>query len=150
MVLRTFSKWAGLAGLRVGYGIFPPEVARYLLAIKIPYNVNMAALVAVRESFQDIAYLQSNVKKIIAERGHLFAELQKIPWLKVFPSDANFILCQVQKGKASELHQKMQQRGILLRYFNTPLLNNCIRISVGKPEQTEALMQALREIEKEL
>jgi len=147
--LRTFSKWAGLAGLRVGYGLFPPTIAGYLLKIKIPYNVNVAALVAVEESLKDIDYLMGTVEKIIAERGRLFEELKKIKWLKPFPSQANFILCSVQKGEAKELRQKLQAKGILVRYFEEPRLRNCIRISVGKPEHTDALIKALKSIEKE-
>ncbi len=146
MVLRTFSKWAGLAGLRVGYGLFPPGIADYLLRTKIPYNVNVAALVAVQESLKDIDYLLGTVKKIIAERERLFVELKKLAWLKLFPSQGNFILCAVLKGEAGELKQKLQDRGILVRYFDQPLLNNCVRISVGKPEHTDALIKALREI----
>jgi len=145
-VLRTFSKWAGLAGLRIGYGIFPPEIADYLLRIKHPYNVNVAALVAVQESLKDIDYLMDRVKAIIAERERLFEELNKLKWLKPFPSQANFILCSVLNGKASELHQKLQNKGILVRYFNQPPLQDCIRISVGKPEHTDALIRALQEL----
>ena len=78
IVLRTFSKWAGLAGLRVGYGLFPPEIADYILKIKIPYNVNVAAIVAVEESLKDVDYLQSTVQKLIDERDRLFSELEKI------------------------------------------------------------------------
>jgi histidinol-phosphate aminotransferase len=147
MVLRTFSKWAGLAGLRVGYGIFPPRIADYLMAIKIPYNVNVAAVIAVRESFKDLDYLMGRVKAIIGERERLLAGLQKLDWLKTFPSQANFIFCTVLRGSASELHQRLQQKGILIRYFAQPLLNNGIRISVGKPEHTDALIEALRELE---
>ncbi len=146
MVLRTFSKWAGLAGLRVGYGLFPPKIADYLLTIKIPYNVNVAALVAVEESLKDIDYLQSRVKAIIAERGRLFGELQKFKWLKPFPSQANFILCLVANGKANELRQKLQNKGILVRYFDEPVLRDYIRISVGKPEHTDALIKTLQEL----
>ena len=146
MVLRTFSKWAGLAGLRVGYGIFSPEIADYLLRIKPPYNVNVAALVAVRESLKDIDYLMGRVQAIIAERERLFAELEKLKWLTPFPSQANFIFCSVLNGKANELQQKLQRKGILVRYFDKPMLRNSIRISVGKPEHTDALIKALREI----
>ncbi len=146
MVLRTFSKWAGLAGLRVGYGLFPPKIADYLLRIKIPYNVNVAALVAVQESLKDINYLMSNVKAIIAERERLFGELKKLGWLRPFPSQANFILCSVLKGEARELRQKLQDKGILVRYFDEPLLRNFIRISVGKPEHTDALIKVLKEV----
>lgn len=150
MVIRTFSKWAGLAGLRVGYGIFPPEIADYLHKIKIPYNVNVAALVAVSESMKDLDYLMDNVKKLIVERGRLFEGLKKIGWLKVYPSSANYILCLVLKSKAVELQEKLQKRGILVRYFDKPRLNNCIRISVGKPEETIAVLRALNEIGKTL
>ena len=146
MVLRTFSKWAGLAGLRVGYGIFPPKIADYLLMIKIPYNVNVAAVVAVRESLKDIDYLLDRVKAIVAERERLFAELKKVKWLKPYPSRANFILCAVPNGKAGELKQELQNRGILVRYFDKPLLRNYLRISAGKPEHTDMLIKTLQEL----
>ncbi len=150
MVLRTFSKWAGLAGLRVGYGIFPAKIADYLLTIKIPYNVNVAALVAVRESLRDIDYLLDRVKAIVTEREKLFDELKKLEWLKPFPSRANFIFCSVLNGKASELQQKLQNKGILVRYFDKPLLKDSIRISVGKPEHTDVLIRALQQIGEEI
>lgn len=146
MVLRTLSKWAGLAGLRIGYGIFSPEIVSYLMKIKLPYNVSLAALVAVEESLKDFDYLMSKVKAIIAERGRLFDELKKLKWLKPFPSQANFIFCSVLNGKASELRQKLQNKGILVRYFDQPLLRNGIRISVGKPEHTDTLIKTLKEI----
>ncbi|MFC2041028.1 histidinol-phosphate transaminase [Chloroflexota bacterium] len=146
MVLRTFSKWAGLAGLRVGYGLFPPGVTEYLLRTKIPYNVNVAALVAVEESLKDIDYLMTTVNAIIAERGRLFTELEKLEWIKPLPSQANFILCLVLNGEARQLQRKLQDKGVLVRYFDQPLLRNFIRISVGKPEHTDALIRALREI----
>jgi len=150
MVLRTFSKWAGLAGLRVGYGIFPSKIADYLLTIKIPYNVNVAALVAVQESLKDVDYLMGRVKAILAERKRLFTELNKLKWLKPFPSRANFIFCSVLKGKASELQQRLQDKGILVRYFDKPHLKDAIRISVGKSEHTDALIKALQEIGEEM
>jgi len=149
LVLRTFSKWAGLAGLRVGYGIFSPQIADYLLRIKPPYSVNVAALVAVQESLKDIDYLMAGVNAIVVERERLFAELKKIAWLNPFPSQANFILCRVANGKASQIHKRLRDKGILIRYFDKPLLKDFIRISVGKPEHTDALIKALQEIEEE-
>jgi histidinol-phosphate aminotransferase len=146
LVLRTFSKWAGLAGLRVGYGIFPPEVVSYLIKIKLPYNVNVAALLAVQASLEDVNYLMGNVKTIINERERMQAELGKIEWLRPLPSQANFILCNVLEGNADELKQRLQQKGILVRYFDQPRLQNSIRISVGKPEHTDALSRVLQEL----
>ena len=87
-----------------------------------------------------------SVKAIIAERERLFEELKKLKWLKPFPSQANFILCSVLSGEARELRQKLQDRGILVRYFDEPLLRNFIRISVGKPEHTDALIKVLQEV----
>ncbi len=150
MVLRTFSKWAGLAGLRVGYGMFPDRIADYLLRIKEPYCVNVAALVAVRESLEDVDYLMRNVKTIIAERERLFSQLEGIGWLRPYPSQANFILCSVLKGGAKELQQRLEDRGILVRYFDQPLLKDSLRISVGRPEQNDILVEMLNELGEEL
>jgi histidinol-phosphate aminotransferase len=146
IVLRTFSKWAGLAGLRVGYGVFPPPIADFILRIKIPYNVNVAALVAVAESLKDVDYLMASVQKLINERKRLFTQLQKIDWLRVYPSQSNFILCQVLNMDAKELHKQLQAKGILVRYFDQPRIKDCIRFSVGKPEHTDALIKTLRKI----
>ena len=146
IVLRTFSKWAGLAGLRVGYGLFPLPIADFILRIKIPYNVNVAALVAVAESLKDIDYLMASVQKLIGERKRLFNRLQKIDWLKVYPSQSNFILCRVLNMEAKDLHKQLQAKGILVRYFDQPRIKDCVRFSVGKPEHTDALIKTLREI----
>jgi histidinol-phosphate aminotransferase len=145
IVLRSFSKWAGLAGLRVGYGVFPAKIAPYMMAIKIPHNVSVAAEIAVRESLADFNYLQSRVKAIVVERARLFNELQKIAWLQPYPSQANFIYFSVSRGSASELHLKLQKKGILVRYFDNPLLKNGIRVTVGKPDYTDALIKAIKE-----
>ena len=146
IVLRTFSKWAGLAGLRAGYGIFPINIAKYLMKIKQPYNVNAAAQIAILESLKDIEYLRSTIKAIVDERERLLVKLSGLDWLKTYPSQANFILCSMLNGKAQEIHHKLQERGIFTRYFDSSELRNCIRISVGKPEHTDALIAAFKEI----
>ena len=146
IVLRTFSKWAGLAGLRVGYGVFPDKIAKLLLRIKPPYNVNAAAQVAALESLKDLDYLRGTVKAIVAERQRLFDRLAAFQKLRPSPSEANFILCSVVNHDAQSIYQELKRRGILIRYFNTPLLKNYIRISVGKPEHTDALVAALNDI----
>ncbi len=146
IVLRTFSKWAGLAGLRVGYGIFPERIAALLGRIKPPYNVNAAAQVAALESLRDLEHLQSTVRAIITERRRLFDALASFPQLPPWPSEANFILCSVAGPDAGLIAGELARRGILIRYFDTPLLRNYIRISVGKPEHTDALVAALRDI----
>ena len=143
IVLRTFSKWAGLAGLRVGYGIFPLWLVSELLKIKQPYNVNVAGAAAAIASLQDVAYLMENVRKIVEERERLFAALAEVDFLEPVPSHANFLLCRVLGRPAAELKEELARQGILVRYFETPRLREYVRISVGKPEETAALLQAL-------
>jgi histidinol-phosphate aminotransferase len=146
VVLRTFSKWAGLAGLRVGYGVFPKAIAKILMTIKPPYSVNLAASVAVRESLKDRDYLLGTVDKMKEERERLFKLLKGVDYLKPIPSQANFILCEVTKGKAFDIQDTLEKLGILVRYYNNPLLMNYIRISVGKPQQTDRIIKALKKI----
>jgi histidinol-phosphate aminotransferase len=146
MVLRTFSKWAGLAGLRVGYGIFPRNLAEILMKVKPPYSVNLAASVAVRESLKDRDYLLGTVAKMKEERERLFSLLKGVDYLKPIPSRANFVLCEVIRGNAYDIQDALEKRGILVRYYNNSLLKNYIRISVGKPRQTDRIIKALNEI----
>ncbi len=150
MVLRTFSKWAGLAGLRIGYGMFPAKIADYLIRIKEPYCVNVAALVAVKETLKDTNALMNQVKTIIDERERLYGRLQEIEWLKPYPSKANFILCSVLKGEAKELQQNLEDKGMLVRHFDQPLLKDSIRISIGRAEENDILLETLQEMEEEL
>ena len=146
MVLRTFSKWAGLAGLRVGYGLFPTRVAELLHAVRDPYNVNAAAMVAARESLKDIDLLRERVKLITAERERLYGELERLDWLKPYPSQANFILCRVLKGEARALQASLETSGVLTRCFNSPGIENCIRFSVGKPDEDDILLSELKKL----
>jgi histidinol-phosphate aminotransferase len=149
IVLRTFSKWAGLAGLRVGYGSFPFWLMPVLWKAKQPYNVNVAASTAALVSLQDIDYLAANVSRLKTERSRLYQALKRIAFLQPFPSQANFILCKVlQPYKADQLKYTLMQYGILVRYYQTDLLQDYIRISVGKPEQHEILLSALSDLAK--
>jgi histidinol-phosphate aminotransferase len=142
-VFRTFSKLAGLAGLRVGYGAFPEWLLPQLWKIKQPYNVNVAATLAAIASLEDIATLHSNLSKLIAERDRMSEALSELGFLQPHPSQSNFVLCRVLERDARQLKLALEQHGILVRYFDKPGLRDCIRISVGKPEHTEALIEAL-------
>ena len=146
VVLRTFSKWAGLAGLRVGYGAFPAWLMPVLWKAKQPYNVSVAASSAALASLDDLETLAGNVAKIQTERARLFDRLQAIPFLYPHPSEANFILCRVEGRDASRLKQDMAARGVLVRHYNTSLLQNYIRVSVGRPEDTDKLINLLKEL----
>jgi histidinol-phosphate aminotransferase len=143
IVLRTFSKGAGLGGLRAGYGIFPVSIAQLIRRIKTPYNVNAAAIIAMRESLADLDYLKGNVRAIIEERGRLSAMLERQGLLEPLPSEANFILCRVLNGVARDIKFGLEKKGIFIRYFRNALLKDMVRISVGKPQQNDALVEAL-------
>ena len=144
VVLRTFSKWAGLAGLRLGYGIMAPELVQRLMAIKSPYNVNVAAEVAARESLLDAAYLQGTVQALVRERDRLYTALRGVLWLVPYPSRANFVLCRVEGRDAKQVQLGLRGKGIYIRHYATPLLQDYIRISAGKPEHTDAVIAALQ------
>jgi histidinol-phosphate aminotransferase len=145
VVLRTFSKWAGLAGLRVGYGAFPSWLLPALWKAKQPYNVNVAASVAAQTSLAHVDELAQIVELLKKERACLFGELQKIAFLRPYPSQSNFILCQVLGRDAAELKARLaQDHGIFVRYFNKPGLQDHIRISVGRPGDLDALLGALQ------
>jgi histidinol-phosphate aminotransferase len=144
-VLRTFSKWAGLAGLRIGYGLFHEELIEHLWKIKQPYNINVAAQAAALGSLEDVEYLMDKVACVVAERERIYARLQSLPGLHVYPSQANFLLCRVANGEAKALKDELMRRGILVRYFNKRGLSDCIRFSIGTPEQNDVLLAALEE-----
>ncbi len=147
IVLQTFSKWAGLAGMRVGYGVFPDELMPYLWKIKQPYNVTVAGAAAALASLENIEALQENVRKLVTERQRLFEMLEEITYLRPYPSQTNFILCQVIGRPAKDLKQALEGAGILVRYFDKPGLRDHIRISTGTPAQSDALLAALAAME---
>lgn len=144
VVLRTFSKWAGLAGLRVGYGAFPGWMLPALWKAKQPYNVNVAASAAALASLRDLDTLAGNVALLRQERERLFGLLCGVPYLRPFPSQANFILCQVLGRSAKALKETLARAGILVRYYSTPLLKDYIRVSVGRPQDSDVLLAALQ------
>ena len=146
VVLRTFSKWAGLAGLRIGYGAFPKWLMSTLWKSKQPYNVNVAASVAAQVSLDHVAELSKVVERLKDERERLFQSLNEVSYLKPYPTKSNFILCRVMGRDAAELKSSLaEEHGIFIRYFNKPGLRDHIRVSVGRPEDTDALIKALKE-----
>jgi histidinol-phosphate aminotransferase len=146
IVLRTLSKWAGLAGLRVGYMIAQPGLIDVVMRIKQPYSVSVAAEVASLASFDDLPLLQERIRAIVAERGRLMTLLSTLPGVEVTPSRANFVLCRLNSVDAKATHARLLEQGVMVRYFDTPLLRNHLRITVGLPEQNDAVIEGLRGI----
>lgn len=147
VVLRTFSKWSGLAGMRVGYGAFPLPVIEHLWKIKQPYNVSVASQIAAIASLRDKDDLLAKVDRLIAQRTTFYEMVRAFDWLTPFPSQSNYVLCRVGGGRtAPEIKSQLAERGILIRYYTAMGLADCIRISMGTEEQMERLYKALAEL----
>jgi histidinol-phosphate aminotransferase len=144
IVVRTFSKWAGLAGMRAGYAVFPPALAEVVWNTKVPFNLTVSAEQAILASLEDREWLNKNIALIVAERERLHSRLADIAWLRPYPSHGNFILCEVRGLAAKVVRDRLAEQGIMVRYFDSPGLRNCIRISVGKPEHTDRVIDALK------
>ncbi len=149
VVMRTFSKWAGLAGLRIGYGIFPEWIVTYLKRAQCPFEVNLAGHIAAIETLHQLDYTLANVRRIVEERTCLFDLLSQQSYLEPIPSQGNFILARIREEeiRMDELKRIVESHGILLRYFNHPYLHNFVRVTVGLPAHTERLALALAKIE---
>ncbi|MBI5947645.1 MAG: histidinol-phosphate transaminase [Chloroflexi bacterium] len=147
VILRTFSKWAGLAGLRVGYSLSDPELATRMMAIKQPYNVNVAADVAARTAIAHRGVIRETVAAIVAERERMVRLIAELGWLEPVPSEANFVLFRVLGRRAKDVRDALRKQGVLVRYYDRPDLANYIRISAGRPEDTDRLLAALRNLE---
>ena len=147
VVLRTFSKWAGLAGLRVGYGAFPLNIMKHMWKIKQPYNVNVAGQIAAESSIRDKEDLLAKVDKMIMARKRFYEEIKRFPWLKPYSSESNFVLCRVGGGRAAaEVKTKLAERGVLVRYYTSKGLSDCVRFSMGTEQQMARLYDALAEL----
>lgn len=153
VVLRTLSKWGGLAGLRFGYGVMHPQVADLLMRTKQPYNVNAAAEAAALASYEDTAVLDARAQTLVTERERVSAALAGLGWVHPYPSEAVFVLMRLdregQRIEGKAVRDSLRRRGIFPRFFDTPRLRDHIRISVGTPEQNDRVIAAFREIGEE-
>lgn len=146
IVLRTFSKFGGLAGLRVGYGVFPNGFASLMMQVKQPYTTSVPAQGAALATMQNISQLKANAKRITAERDRFFEVLQEMEGVEPYPSVTNFILCKVTGMSNLELRNALRQQGILIRYYTQGPLKNCVRITIGTREQMDRVIEAMKGI----
>jgi histidinol-phosphate aminotransferase len=142
LLVRTVSK-LGLAGLRLGVAIGPPEWLAELEKLRLPYNVNVLSMAAAEFLLAHRDVLERQTQSIVAERARLEAGLDRIAGVERFPSAANFILVRV--PDAPRAFEGLKARGILVRNFHRshPLLEHCLRLTVGTPDENARLLQAL-------
>jgi len=144
VVLRTFSKAASLAGLRVGYGIADADAIALMNRIRQPFNVNSLAQVAALAALDDEAHILECVRMIEAGRHFLYDEFKRIG-LQYVPSRANFILVDVGRN-AADIYQKLLHQGVIVRPMTPFGLETALRITVGTPEENRKLVKALRAV----
>ena len=145
LILRTFSKAFSLAGVRMGYILGNAEVIREFLKVRQPYSVDAVSQAIAREVFSERQKFERGIMAIISERNRLLEELAKVPGVTVYPSDSNYILFKLEG--ADKVWEALYARGILVRDFShTPMLENCLRVSVGTEEENNEFLAALREI----
>jgi histidinol-phosphate aminotransferase len=151
VVLRTFSKALGLAGLRFGLALAHPAVAREIAKAKLPYNVNVVTLAAAAAALRHGEALAERTRALVEQRERLAARLSGLPALEVFPSAANFILIRCRRHPAREVFRRLlDEHGILVRDVSgTSELAQCLRISVGTAEDVDAVGDALAAILEE-
>jgi len=148
IILRTFSKAFGLAGLRIGMMISNNELITELSKVKLPYNINIFTLATLDILLDNPEIIDNTVSKIIEYRDYLQKEFLKIRSIKATPASANFFLVRIKDSEF--LYNKLLEYDILVRDFsNYPMLDNCLRISVGNKDENELLIRALKEIYKE-
>ncbi len=145
IILRSMSKGYSLAGLRFGFGIGGKPLIDGLMKIKDSYNADVVALTAATAAISDQPYLKSNVEKIKSERDRLTQQL-RLMGFEVLNSQTNFILAQYREKNAEDIHEKLKQKNIYIRYFALPGLGDKLRITIGTPQQNDKLLAALTEI----
>ncbi len=148
VILQTLSKAWGQAAIRFGMAFASEEIIAVLNKIKYPYNINLLTAQHAAQSISELSTMQERVQILLAERAKLSESLQAFPQVeRVYPSDANFLLVKV--NDAAHCYNELLQRGIVVRNRNSvPLCTNCLRISVGTPQENNLLLRALKEIWK--
>lgn len=144
LVMRTVSKM-GLAGLRLGYLIGPRPWLDEIDKVRLPYNINVLTQVSAAFALEHKAVLDAQTHDIRVERAHLFEALGRLPGVHPYPSEANFILTRMPEGQSDAIFKGLKERGILVKSLNGahPLLEDCLRFTVGTPEENAALLDAL-------
>ena len=146
VVLQTFSKAFGLAGIRLGIAISNPDIINYMLRVKAPYNINKLTADTALNAFENMELMKFNINAIKEERDYVAEQLSLSSAVtKVYPSNANFILFKIENAK--EVYQQLAERGVIVRYRgNEPLCEDCLRVTIGMPDENVKFLKALKEI----
>jgi len=145
VTLRTLSKFAGLAGFRVGYGVFPTALMPWFRrSAPAFFNISAPSAAVAIASLGDLNHLRVNAERIIVERERLIRLLNEIPGVLAYPSATNFVLVSLPVDDASPIVALLARHGLLVRHFSHPHLVSCIRISIGLPAHHDMLVDTIR------
>ncbi|MBT5549312.1 MAG: histidinol-phosphate transaminase [Nitrospina sp.] len=145
VVLRSLSK-IGLAGLRVGYGIFPTLLAEQVNKVRLPYNSNSISQWVAAELLNDFTSVQNQIHSILDERDRLMDELSKLRSITAYPSNSNFILFK-DSNDGVQIFNKLKENGTLLRNLGShPRLKNCLRVTIGTKQENDQFLNQMRKV----
>jgi histidinol-phosphate aminotransferase len=145
VVLRTFSKSFSLAGMRIGLAFASEEIIAGMTKVKDSYNVNRLSQIAAAAALGDLPWMRRNTRRIQRSRKKLTHGLKQLGF-QVYPSQANFVLARKARQNLKGLYEELKRRRILVRYFNQPGLQDCLRITVGAPGEVAALLGQIETI----
>lgn len=149
MILRTFSKALGLAGLRVGFLAAHPSIIPQIQKLMMPFDVNVFSLLAARRLLEVGSYIDLQTRKIVRSRNSLSDALNRIPGIRVVPGQANFILFRA--ARAQTLFKRLKEQSILIRPMDEyPELSGCLRVTVGTDEENALFLEAVKTIQRDL
>lgn len=146
VVLRTFSKSYSLAGMRIGLALASDEIISGMMKVKDSYNVNRLSMIAATAALQDLAWMNRNVRRIQRGRKKLMTALRRLGY-SVYPSHANFVLARKIGQNLKGVYEELKRRKILVRYFDAPGLQDCLRITVGTPREIQVLLKEMAAID---
>lgn len=145
-VLRTFSKWGAMAGLRAGYVVASAEIVEKLMVMKSPFNMSVPAQVGAIAAIQSRDWLDERAALIRSERQRMTHALATLPDVHVWPSQANYVLARFAGRAGRSLRDELRRQGVFTRHFDHPALADCLRITAGRPQDTDRLLSALGDL----
>jgi histidinol-phosphate aminotransferase len=144
LIMRTFSKAYGISSLRVGWGYGPKPIIDMLYKVRSPFNITQPSMNAAIAALADDAFLQAHISENNQQRAWLASEIAALNGIQVLPCFANFLLLRFGNNDAAAANQALLQQGIIVREVANYGLPDCLRISIGTPEENEALLSTLK------
>ncbi len=147
IILRTLSKSYSLAGMRLGFAVAQEELINGMMKVKDSYNVDRLSMASAVAALEDQETFRKNVSRIKQTRSRLIESLKKLGFF-VYPSEANFVMIRCEDAcEAKDIYQELKERMILVRYFDQPRLDDCLRVTVGTNKEIDALLEKLAEVQ---